>query len=56
MTWFLERLKEKTTWAALLAGVSSISGYAFAPELAEYITQAGLALVGIVAFFTAEDK
>jgi hypothetical protein len=52
MKYIIERLKEKSSWAAILTIVAAITGKAIAPELSEVITGIGLGIVGLVAFLT----
>lgn len=54
LTWLLARLKEKTTWAAIITTGATVFGINVAPEQAEAITQIGLALVAGIAVFSTE--
>ena len=54
--WVLDRLKEKSTWLALFAGLATILGVELQPELKEAIITAGMAVVSAVAIGVAEQK
>jgi len=48
LDWVLARLSEKSTWAALVTCAATILGRQIAPDLAETITTAGLAIVAVI--------
>lgn len=54
LNWLLARLKEKTTWAAIITFVSTSLGVQFAPEQAQAITSLGLSVVTAIAVFSEE--
>lgn len=56
LTWVLDRAKEKSTWAAIVTLAGTITGVALAPELANQITTAGMAIASIIAIVMAEKK
>lgn len=54
MKYILDRLKEKSTWAAILTIGATIFGKAISPELSEVIMGIGLGIVGLIAYLTKE--
>jgi hypothetical protein len=56
LKWVLERLKEKTTWIAIITSISTVFGVEFAPEIKEQIIIAGMAIVTAVLFGLKEKK
>lgn len=54
--WLEERLSEKSTWVAILGFIAIATKHSIDPVLADYITNAGLALTSIVAFCTKAQK
>ena len=52
LRWLANRLKEKSSWAAIFVFLGTNFGVQVAPELQKDITQAGIALLGVVAFYT----
>lgn len=55
MSWLLLRLKERSTWTALLT-LASIGGLSLAPELKEQIITAATAVVAVIFAVTADKK
>lgn len=51
MQFFLDRLKERSTWLGLIAFASAI-GIGVSPEQSEAIATAGAAVAGLVGVFT----
>lgn len=54
LDWFIDRLKERSTWIGLTALLSAL-GIALSPEQAEAIAIGGVAVAGVIAAFT-KDK
>lgn len=54
MNWILNRLKERSTWSALIT-LSGLIGINLKPELTEAIITAGTAIVALI-FAVTEDK
>lgn len=52
---FIERLKERSTWQGLIAILSAL-GVAITPEMALKIISAGTALAGFVSVITADKE
>lgn len=52
--WLMARLKERSTWAGLIAFVSA-AGVSLAPDQKEAIITAGVALASVVMTFTKDD-
>lgn len=55
MNWVLSRLKERSTWTALIT-LAGIAGLNVAPELAEQIITAATSVVAVIFAITADDK
>lgn len=55
MKWLLNRLKERSTWSALIA-LASIAGLNIKPELTDSIITAGTALVAVIFAITSDSK
>lgn len=55
LTWFLDRLKEPTTYLGITAILSS-AGIVLDPELSQSIQTAGLGVAGIILFVLKEKK
>ena len=55
MTWILNRLKERSTWTALIT-ILGLCGVKIAPELQTTIIEAVVAVVSIVFAVTADNK
>lgn len=55
MNYILERLKEPSTWRGLLALATAL-GVKLHPEMQEAILSTGLALIGMINVFRAEQK
>lgn len=53
MDYLLNRAKEPTTWAGIIALVTSF-GVAIAPDLAEALVATGVAIAGVVAVVLKE--
>ena len=53
--WILDRLKEKSTWAGILAVVAA-AGVTLNPELKDAIVAAGVSIAGLVAVIVKENK
>lgn len=51
LTFLLNRLKDRNTWTIAVPLIFTAVGAQLNPDLGELITNAGLGLVGIVAFF-----
>lgn len=51
----IERLKEKTTWAGIIAVLAGL-GVTVNPELATYGSGLVISIAGIVSIFTKETK
>ena len=49
------RLKERSTWFGLI-GIVTAAGVSLSPEQTEAIVAAGVAVAGIVAVFTKDNK
>lgn len=54
LEWIASRLVERSSWLGLISIITAI-GISLTPELQEVIIQLGLAIGGLVAFFT-KDK
>jgi hypothetical protein len=52
---FLERLKERSTWTGVVLMLSSV-GLTFHPELLSVVIAAGMAIAGLIEFFWPEPK
>lgn len=50
-SYFIERMKEPSTWRGILLFLTAM-GVPIAPDLANHIVTAGLALAGIVGMVT----
>ena len=55
MDFFLERIKEPSTWRGL-AMLATALGVAISPEMMEQIVVAGTAMVGLMGTFTKDDR
>lgn len=55
MSWFADRLKERSTWQGIVAVLSAV-GVAFSPDQKEAIITAGVALIGVIAAFTKDNN
>jgi len=55
MQYFINRLKEASTWRGIVAVVTAC-GLSVSPELGEAIVGAGLALMGIIGVFFPDSK
>ena len=55
LNWLVDRIKEKTTWYGIVALVSAV-GVTISPDLKEAIATAGIAIAGVIAAITAENK
>lgn len=55
LSWFLDRLKEPTTYLGVTAMLSA-AGIVLDPELARNIQSAGLGVAGIILFVLKEKK
>jgi len=55
MIWLVNRLKERSTWSALIA-LASIAGYSFNPELQEQIITAGTAVIAVIFALTSDSS
>jgi hypothetical protein len=53
--WLAERLKERSTWLAILA-IAGLFGIQIEPELRTHITDALMAIAAIVAFLFRENE
>jgi hypothetical protein len=56
MVWVSSRLRERSTWAGLLAILSLLLGKAFPDALAMGITDAGVAVGGVLAVIMRERE
>ena len=56
MSWILERLKEKSTWTAILSVAGTLFGVAIKPEYSEAIIATGLAITSLVLILIKEKK
>lgn len=56
MDYLILRLKEATTWQAIMAAVAGVSHVSIDGELGGYITTAGVALFCIIGFFKKDAK
>lgn len=56
MSWIIERLQEKSTWAGLLGLISAFGVYQFAPEQKEAILGAIGAITSAILVFVKEKK
>jgi len=54
-SWFLDRLKEPSTYLGLTAMLSA-AGYALDPELVKQISAAGVGVSGLILFVLREKK
>ncbi len=54
--WIVERSKEKSTRATLATVIAGVAGSVIAPEQADNISAAMLAIVIAIASFTKEEK
>lgn len=54
MNYFVDRLKEPTTWAGFLA-MAAAFGLKIAPEYKEVIIQGGIFLVGVIGILTKDS-
>lgn len=55
LSWFLDRLKEPTTYLGITAMLSA-GGYALDPELVGHISAAGVGVSGLILFVLKEKK
>ena len=55
LSWFLDRLKEPTTYLGITAMLSA-GGYALDPELVGHISTAGVGVSGLILFVLKEKK
>lgn len=55
MDYILERLKERSTWAGIIAILTGF-GVSLKPELSEAISTFGMALAGLVLVSVKEEK
>lgn len=55
LSWFLDRLKEPTTYLGVTAMLSA-GGYALDPELVGHISAAGVGVSGLILFVLKEKK
>ncbi len=55
LSWFLDRLKEPTTYLGITAMLSA-AGYALDPELIKQISAAGVGVSGLILFVLKEKK
>jgi len=53
--WILARARERSTWLGLTALLTSL-GLALSPEQSEAIAVAGVAVGGLIATLTADNK
>lgn len=51
----VSKLKEKTTWAGILS-VAVAAGLQMSPEVSQAVSNAGMALAGLVLVFINENK
>ena len=51
----VSRLKERSTWLGLI-GIVTAAGVSISPEQTEAIALAGVAIAGVVAVFTKDNK
>lgn len=56
MDWLLERLKEKSTWVALVTNGAALLGAHLAPEMQEAIIATGLGITSIYLAYVKEHK
>lgn len=56
MSWFVDRMNERSTWAGLLAVVSALLGQAFPEAIAASITDCGVYLGGGLAMIMRERE
>ncbi len=54
ISWLLARLKEKTTWAGIINFLVTVIGIKLAPELADSIATAGVAVAGLILLVIKE--
>lgn len=53
--WLLSRLKERSTWSAIIA-LASLAGLKIAPELKEQIVTTATGIVALIFALTADSK
>jgi hypothetical protein len=53
MNWLLSRLKERSTWSAVIT-LAGITGLSIAPELKEQIITAATAIVAVIFAITSD--
>lgn len=51
--YILARLKERSTWLGIMS-IVTVAGIAISPEQSEAIVNAGVAIAGAIAVFTAD--
>ncbi len=51
-----KKLSEASTWQTLFTLVATVGGIQIAPQLQEYIQAAALAILGLIGFYTNEEK
>lgn len=56
MHYIVERLKEPSTWRGLGWIVTSVIGVSISTEQWQLITDAGMALVGLIGVFSLDNK
>jgi len=56
MDWIIERLHEKSTWAAIITTVGTLIGRTIAPEMTDAITSIGMSIVTIILAVSKTKK
>lgn len=54
MDWLKARAKERTTWLGVISTAASVAGISLAPELAEEIAGAAVAVIGVILMVLKE--